>query len=252
MCKTWRTGALGMAIGAAGMYVFLCSTRGSEAKAPIAPTQAAVAVSRSEAPPRLPPSSTELAAAIAKAVATAGSDARTESPAPAPVAAAPQLCASVMDHIFAIELANATMDVEAQRRAARAREQLEAACRERWSAQQIDCMEHADAPYTLRRCRRPERHPMVEMPTSVAMDEDVRCEVVGKHLADLMLAQNEAPVTSIDEIEGFVTTNDEQRIALPGEVIDSCRNDDWADDLRRCYAGSTAYEQTIYCNLWFR
>jgi hypothetical protein len=113
-------------------------------------------------------------------------------------------------------------------------------------------MQHADEPYTLRKCQPRGRRPMVEMPTSVGMDADVRCEVVGKHMADLMLADRDAPLKTVDDIRGFVTDDDDARSSLPAGVIDNCGDDAWPDDLRRCYAGSTVYEQTVYCNLWFR
>jgi hypothetical protein len=254
--NTCRIGALGILIGALGMYVYLRPMGAGDAQALVVHRQTASLPPRSEAPPRGCPPGPAQAAAIAKpafpmSVGDVPADVRADAPARAPVPGVAQLCAKATEHLFAIEFANDKLDVGAQQRVSSAREQVETTCRERWSAERIACIQHADEPYKLRKCWRHERGPAVEMPTSVGMDADVRCEVVGKYLADLTLAHWDV-VTDVDDLRTFVTTDDDELDAMRNGSIDSCREDEWSDDLRRCYAGCGVQEQTVYCNLWFR
>jgi hypothetical protein len=121
---------------------------------------------------------------------------------------------------------------------------VEEDCRdERWTPAQRACMAVAKDEIALHACRPAPPKPLyVAAPTPVAGDVDVRCDVVGTHVAELM----------IDSLEGTDGDNVAARVLvdtddLPRQRREECGRSKWSDPLRRCFAGATKYDQIVAC-----
>jgi RNA polymerase sigma factor (sigma-70 family) len=159
-------------------------------------------------------------------------------------------CAAVARHIVALSLV--ALEGSAKAHAAgvqRVTEQLEERCRrEPWSTREIACMTAADHSWTIEKCRpAPPQQPVDGPPAPVGADVDISCASVGGHVADLMIES-----TTLDDLGNVAAAALEDFVELPAGVVESCTADAWSDDLRRCYAASDRFAQTVACNLRWR
>lgn len=127
--------------------------------------------------------------------------------------------------------------------------ELEERCRkEAWSERQTTCLVAAEYPRDLAKCvPAPRAQPVEGPPAPVDADVDISCKSVGAHMADLMIES-----ASLDNLENVAANVLEDFDELPAQAIESCSNYEWSEDLRRCYAASDRYAQTVACNLRWR
>jgi RNA polymerase sigma factor (sigma-70 family) len=173
------------------------------------------------------------------------------TPATAPSARASSSCTTVVQHIIDLSFAALESAAEFHKDGiARVRRELEERCRrEPWSAREIACMQAAQ-PYSdaLAKCRpAPPREPVEGPPAPVGADVDVSCARVGAHMADLIIESS-----SLDDLNNVASVALLDFTALPAEAVQSCIDYKWSLDLRRCYAASDRYTQTVACNLRWR
>jgi hypothetical protein len=93
----------------------------------------------------------------------------------------------------------------------------------------------------------PPAQPVEGPPAPVGDDVDISCQSVGAHMADLMIES-----ASLDDLENVAANALEDFDELPAQAIESCTEYTWSENLRRCYAASDRYAQTVACNLRWR
>ena len=127
--------------------------------------------------------------------------------------------------------------------------ELEERCRkEAWSTRTTACLNAADYSRDLAKCLpAPPAEPVEGPPAPVGNDVDISCKSAGAHMADLMIES-----ASLDNLENVAANALEDFDELPAQAIESCTEDEWSEDLRRCYVASDRYAQTVACNLRWR
>lgn len=192
---------------------------------------------------------------VAPAIRTRDVRAVTAPPPPAVVAVppGPATCATAARHLLSVALSGFEWELqEHANRVERVTAHIEDACRdEHWSPSQLACITAAQDARTADRCRpkppSPEIDPAAVGVRPVGTDVDVSCEVVGQHVAELMI--DELADTHAANIAAAVTEDPDE---LPGQVKEQCGVEDWSTLLRRCYAAATRFDQIVICNTQYR
>lgn len=174
---------------------------------------------------------------------------RTAKPA-SPSATASASCTKVVRHILDVSF----MALEGPREAhpdgvQRVTHELEERCRkEAWSPGATACLFAAEYSRDLEKCvPAPRPQPVEGPPAPVGDDVDISCKAAGAHMADLMIES-----TSLDDLGNVAGNALLEADELLSGAIESCTEDAWSEDLRRCYAASDRYAQTVACNLRWR
>jgi RNA polymerase sigma factor (sigma-70 family) len=119
---------------------------------------------------------------------------------------------------------------------------LEQECHdEAWSETDINCVLHTGEYEKPEQCVPGSDKTRIK---PVAAITDIRCDAVGPHVAEMMVAEIVGPST--DSVSAAI-------IADPDEILRgstaACRDQDWSEPLRQCYAAATRMSGVVRCNI---
>ncbi|HEY4176719.1 MAG TPA: hypothetical protein VGM90_07805 [Kofleriaceae bacterium] len=162
--------------------------------------------------------------------------------------AAKATCATTARHIVDVALAgfNTNVGKHPVTGPATIRRLAQQCQTETWSASELACLSRAVDIDQVHVCRPSPAEPPPRLPT-LAQNVDLSCATIGDHMGKLMqessygLAQDSVAASVLDDLT-----------KLPAELRAECARAAWPENLRRCYAASTRYADTVACNRAYR